>query len=100
MTEFSRINTEQARQLISERGAVIVDIRDEQSYANGHMDNALLLGNHNITEFVEQADPDHPVIVVCYHGNSSQGAAQFLCEKGLEEVYSLDGGFEAWRAVK
>jgi thiosulfate sulfurtransferase len=99
MTNFSRINTEQARQLISERGAVIVDIRDEQSYTNGHMDDALRLGNHNITEFVEQADPNHPVIVVCYHGNSSQGAAQFLCEKGLEEVYSMDGGFEAWRTA-
>jgi thiosulfate sulfurtransferase len=99
MAEFSRINIQQARQLITEQDAVIVDIRDEQSYANGHMDNALLLGNHNITEFIEQADPDLPVIVVCYHGNSSQGAAQFLCDKGLEKVYSMDGGFEAWRSV-
>jgi thiosulfate sulfurtransferase len=99
MAEFSRINIQQARQLITERNAVVVDIRDDQSYTNGHIDNALLLGNHNIAEFIEQADPDHPVIVVCYHGNSSQGAAQFLCEKGLEEVYSMDGGFEAWRSA-
>ena len=33
------------------------------------------------------------------HGNSSQPAAQFLYEKGFEQVYSLDGGFEAWQAL-
>ncbi len=40
---------------------------------------------------------DTPVIVCCYHGISSQQAAQFLIHQGFEEVYSLDGGFEAWR---
>ena len=30
-------------------------------------------------------------------GNSSQGAAQYLLQQGYDEVYSLDGGFEAWR---
>ncbi len=97
MANFSRIDVQQAKQLITERAAKVVDIRDEQSYENGHIDDSLLLGNHNVAEFVEQTDPDTPVIVVCYHGNSSQGAAQFLCEKGLEEVYSLDGGFELWK---
>ncbi len=98
MTQFSRINISHARELIEQRNAKVVDIRDEQSYAQGHIENSLSLGNHNIAQFIEDTDPDLPVIVVCYHGNSSQGAAQFLCEKGLEEVYSLDGGFEAWRA--
>jgi thiosulfate sulfurtransferase len=38
-----------------------------------------------------------PVIVCCYHGVSSQQAAQFLIHQGFENVYSMDGGFEAWR---
>ena len=41
---------------------------------------------------------DTPVLVYCYHGISSQNAAAFLIERGFETVYSLDGGFEAWRA--
>jgi thiosulfate sulfurtransferase len=36
--------------------------------------------------------------VVCYHGNSSQGAAAYLVSQGFSEVYSLDGGIEAWQA--
>jgi thiosulfate sulfurtransferase len=35
-------------------------------------------------------------MVMCYHGNSSKGAAQYLLQQGYEEVYSVDGGFDAW----
>jgi thiosulfate sulfurtransferase len=46
---------------------------------------------------MDEVDFDTPVIVICYHGNSSQGAAQYLLQQGYDQVYSLDGGFEAWR---
>ncbi|MGL5597426.1 MAG: rhodanese-like domain-containing protein, partial [Aeromonas sp.] len=46
-----------------------------------------------------EVDVDTPVIVMCYHGNSSQGAAQYLLQQGYDEVYSLDGGFEGWRST-
>ena len=39
----------------------------------------------------------HRVVVYCVHGHEvSQGACQFLREKGVEAAY-LEGGFEAWR---
>ena len=40
---------------------------------------------------------DKSIIVCCYHGNSSQSAAEFLVKSGFNDVYSLDGGYEAWR---
>lgn len=76
---------------------VIVDIRDPQSFANGHIPASQHLTNDNVVQFIESTPKDKPVIVVCYHGNSSQPAAQVLVEQGFEEVYSLDGGFEGWR---
>ena len=42
---------------------------------------------------------DAPLIVTCYHGNSSQSAAAYLVGQGFSDVYSLDGGFELWRAT-
>ncbi len=42
-------------------------------------------------------DFDTPVMVMCYHGNSSKGAAQYLLQQGYDVVYSIDGGFEAWQ---
>ncbi|MEW9798044.1 thiosulfate sulfurtransferase GlpE [Alteromonas sp. CYL-A6] len=76
---------------------VIVDIRDPQSYANGHIPASLHLTNDNVAEFIDTTAKDKPVVVVCYHGNSSQHAAQVLVGQGFSEVYSMDGGFEAWR---
>lgn len=96
MTDFKRIPPEQAQTMRS-NGAVIVDIRDPQSYVNGHISGSLHLDNHSLPDFIAAADLDHPLIVTCYHGHSSQSAAAYLVNQGFSDVYSLDGGFELWR---
>ncbi|MBU2331875.1 MAG: thiosulfate sulfurtransferase, partial [Gammaproteobacteria bacterium] len=47
MTDFKRIPPEQAQTMRSS-GAVIVDIRDPHSYANGHISGSLHLDNHSL----------------------------------------------------
>lgn len=74
----------------------IVDIRDEQSFAAGHIRNAVHLDNTRVANFIQDTDPDAPLIVCCYHGHSSQQASQYFVEQGFDEVYSLDGGFTEW----
>ena len=98
MTEFKRIPPEQA-QALREKGAVVVDIRDQPTYAAAHISGAKHLDNVNIADFIRAADLDAPVIVACYHGNSSQSAAAYFIQQGFSDVYSLDGGFELWRSV-
>lgn len=96
MTDFKRISPEQA-QALREQGGVVVDIRDAGSFANGHIPGSTHLDNHSLPDFIAAADFDHPLIVTCYHGNSSQSAAAYLSHQGFSDVYSLDGGFELWR---
>lgn len=96
MSDFQRIAPEQARPLL-QQGAQLVDIRDPQSFAAGHMIGAVHLDNYSLPDFIAGADFDKPLVVVCYHGNSSQSAAAYLAHQGFAEVYSLDGGFELWR---
>ncbi|MDH4555313.1 thiosulfate sulfurtransferase GlpE [Pseudomonas sp. BN417] len=98
MSEFQRIPPERA-QALREQGAVVVDIRDPQSFALGHISGSHHLDNHSLADFIAKADFDKPLIVSCYHGNSSQGAAAYLAHQGFAEVYSLDGGFELWRSL-
>src|SRR3989344_1934103 len=98
MSEFKRIPPEQA-QALRQQGAVVVDIRDPQSFAAGHISGSQHLDNHSLHAFITQADLDAPLIVTCYHGNSSQSAAAYLVGQGFSYVYSLDGGFELWRAT-
>ena len=96
MSEFKRIPPDQAKAL-REQGAVVVDIRDSQAYASGHISGSMHLDNHSVAEFIRNADLDAPTLVVCYHGNSSQSAAAYLVGQGFSDVYSVDGGFELWR---
>lgn len=98
MTDFKRISPEQA-QALREQGAVVVDIRDPHSFANGHIQGSTHLDNQTLHDFIAKADLDAPLIVSCYHGNSSQSAAAFLINQGFSDVYSLDGGFELWNAT-
>ena len=98
MTEFKRIPPEQA-QALREQGAVLVDIRDPATYAALHISGSTHLDNHSISDFIRAADLDAPTVVVCYHGNSSQGAAAYLISQGFSDVYSMDGGFELWRTT-
>lgn len=95
MDAFKRINVTQAQQLCAD-GAVMVDIRDPESFASGHPAGAIHLDNQSLAEFIAQADLDVPTIVTCYHGHSSQSAAAYLHSQDFSELYSMDGGFEEW----
>ena len=96
MAEFKRINAATAHALWQQGNAAFADIRDERSFAFGHIPGAVHLTNSNLAQFLDSLDDNTEVVVVCYHGNSSQGAAQYLAQQGIEPVSSLDGGFTAW----
>lgn len=94
---FTRISITDAEKLLSTENAQVVDIRDAGSFQQGRIPKALALHQDNLQQFINAADKSLPLLVCCYHGNSSQGAAQMLSEQGFDDVYSIDGGFEAWK---
>lgn len=94
---FAHMQVEELAQVIDDKTHVVVDIRDETSFNNGRITDALHLTNESLADFLRDADPDAPVVVCCYHGHSSQQAAQFLVSQDFTHVYSLDGGFTQWQ---
>lgn len=97
MSEFKLCSIEQAQQMIEQGNVAIADIRDAQSFADGHVENAFHLTNTSMGQFAKDVDFETTVLVFCYHGNSSKGAAQYLAQQGYEDVYSVNGGFEVWK---
>ena len=93
---FECINADQAMTLIRDENAVVIDIRDPQSFSAGHIDGAVHVDNATVESFIGQADPALPLIVCCYHGNMSKGAADYFSSQGFSRSYSLDGGYSAW----
>lgn len=96
---FTCIPGSAAKQMMTTREVTIIDIRDPSSFATAHVTGAISVNNTNVNEFVAQADFEKPLLVFCYHGHSSQGAADFFAGQGFSEVYSVDGGFEEWRVT-
>ncbi len=97
---FKRISVVKAADLIENYGAIVVDIRDPVTYSQGHIETASRIDNSNIQAFLENTDKATPIVVCCYHGNSSQPAASMFAQQGFKECYSMDGGMCEWVLTK
>ena len=93
---FKELDPHKAQEMVEEGSVNVIDIRDPGSYSAGHIPSAVSLNDTNVKEFIEFTDKEKPLIVYCYHGISSRGAAEYLSQNGFKEVYSMTGGFEAW----
>ena len=97
MPNISQIDIHKVNEFLTEGSATIVDIRDPASYAMGHIPSALSLNEQNVEQVTDQLDKQKTLVVCCYHGISSQGAAGYLISKGFKDVHSMIGGYEAWQ---
>ncbi len=93
---FKELDPHKAQEMVEEGSVNVIDIRDPGSYSAGHIPSAVSLNDTNVKEYIESADKEKPLIVYCYHGITSRGAAEYLSQNGFKEVYSMTGGFEAW----
>ncbi len=94
---FQCISVHQAKELISQGEVILLDIRDPDAYNAGHIDGAILVNNDNAQAIISAADKSKPVIIYCYHGNSSKSAADYFFSAGFSQSYSVDGGYEVWQ---
>ena len=93
---YQRISIEDAKELIKDDDIAIIDIRDFNSFSSGHIQNAIHIEDLNIENFIQEKDKNKPILIYCYHGNSSQAAANFFYQNGFQLVYSMDEGYEGW----
>ena len=80
--------------------AVVLDTRDPQSYARDHVAGARPADEAALRELMRGRRKDQPILVYCYRGNSSRDFATFLAGLGFTQVYNLEGGWQAWEALK
>ena len=99
MATFKLIDIAETKQRLQNENAILVDTRDAQSFASDHAEGAFHLTNETLKEFTDKVEFETPVFVVCYHGNSSKGVAQYLAEQGYEDTYSVEGGMVMWRQL-
>ena len=90
------ISITEAKDLIKMGKVILADIRDGQSYTQAHIPDAIHLTDENLDEFRKKTGQDETIIIYCYHGINSLGAAQAFVNMGYRNVYSLIGGFSEY----
>lgn len=85
--------------LMNHEGAVVLDIRDQAAYAQGHIINARHFPTAEIDQNLTQisAYKNTPVILVCELGRSAARVAMQLRKAGFTRLHILRGGMQAWR---
>ena len=88
----------EAIRLINHENAVLVDMRNDKDYRDGHIVNAVQVPADN-NEAAGKLDKyrDRTLILCCRSGNQSHKLSTALSKQGFASVYNLKGGLHAWQ---
>jgi rhodanese-related sulfurtransferase len=75
--------------------AVVVDVREPDEFAQGHVPGARLVPLQTVPGLVGELPADEPVYLVCAVGARSAQAAMLLAQHGVDAV-NVDGGTRDW----
>lgn len=102
----TRIREISVKQVLARRAAgaqlIVLDVREEREWAAGHVEGALHLGKGVIERDIEKLIPadQTELVLYCGGGYRSALAVDVLQRMGYSSVWSLAGGWRAWRASR
>lgn len=95
----SEIGTLEATRLMNQGPALILDVRDANEFAAGHLPRARHIPMRELSGRLGEIGKfkDKPVIVTCKGGTRAGAACRFLKKSGFSNVFQLKGGLVAWQ---
>ena len=92
---------ELARWISGHADIVLIDVRETEEWQGGHAAGAVHLSRGILEPRIEGMAPDKNkrIVVYCSAGMRSVLAAESLQRMGYTNVWSLDGGFSAWKSA-
>lgn len=90
------ISTQEFSEKIKDNPGVVIDVRTDEEYQNGHLaiaDHQFNLMDGEFESKLDSLDQDKTYYLYCRTGNRSGQAARLMKEKGFENVYNI-GGFQ------
>lgn len=93
---YQDVSVNEAKQLIDENKVVVIDVRTQEEFQEGHIPNAKLLPLQEIEKRLEELDKDETYLIVCRSGNRSAEASEILTNNGFANIYNMTGGMGSW----
>ena len=95
---YEQITAEQAKTIMdTEKDYVIIDARTEEEFAEGHIENAILIPEYEIKDRAQKelSDKEQLILVYCRSGRRSKIASEELVKLGYTNVKEF-GGIIDW----
>ena len=95
----AELGTLEATRLMNQGSTLILDVRDGEEYAAGHLPRARHIPIRELSKRVDEIAKfkNKPVLVTCKSGTRAGAACRFLKQAGFANVYQLKGGLAAWQ---
>ena len=93
------ISAAEAAQILLEKGARLVDVREPWEFATTRIEGSLPIPMGEVpTRAPKELDIDERLVIVCHHGVRSMNVTAWLRRQGFDKAQSLRGGIDAWSA--
>ena len=100
-TGVTRLAPNDVTRLINSEDAVVIDVRSDGEFRQGHIINAINVPESQIGSPNPALDKhkERPVITVCRTGQTSARAGAALKRAGFSRVHTLAGGLLSWEGA-
>ena len=97
----ARLGPLQVTQLINADDAVVLDVRSDAEFRQGHIINAINVPESQLASKGSELDKykNRPVITVCRTGQIAAKAGTVLKQLGFDQVHTLAGGLQSWEGA-
>jgi len=93
---FVRVDVPTAQQMIANGEVLVIDVREPNEYAEGHIHGVTLVPLNTFLGNPRQYLTRDHLLFVCAAGQRSAVACEMAAAVGMEHVYNLEGGTVAW----
>ncbi|MCB0033311.1 MAG: rhodanese-like domain-containing protein, partial [Anaerolineales bacterium] len=88
------------KEIMAAGDVVLIDVREESEYAEGHIDGAVNVPLRTLTDNLAMIPMDQPVMVYCASGHRAAMATSALHMLGYENVRAFGPGWKGWTAAE
>ena len=94
---YSEVSVEEAYDIFMNKEMIILDVRTEQEYKDGHIPGSILIPLQELENRLDELKKDEKYLVVCRSGSRSAQASELLVSNGFKHITNMQGGMLNWK---
>src|SRR5699024_3156423 len=91
-----QISNEEVEGKLDKNTTVILDVRETEEYAQGHIPGSVLIPLGQLENRCDELNKEEEIFVICRSGNRSNEACRILAANGFKKVYNVLPGMVGW----